>query len=73
MNKRLIQCGPGLPASTVRVGRKAAAYAEIFSLYEAGKLHAAKIQRFPLDHFAEALDRLVARQIDGRAILAVKP
>jgi NADPH:quinone reductase len=48
-------------------------YAEIFALYEAAKLHAAATHSFPLERFAEALDQLVARQLDGRAILQVKP
>ena len=62
----------GLQISDYRKRRPdqvAAAYAEIFSLYEQGKVKPAAATVFPLARAGEALARLRDRRIDGRAVL----
>ncbi len=44
-------------------------FADIFALYDAGKIKAAPSETFALEDFATALDRIESRQIKGRAIL----
>ncbi len=44
-------------------------YADIFRLFEAGKLHAPPTQTFPLDSVKEALHRLRDRRLSGRIVL----
>lgn len=44
-------------------------FAEVFALYEAGKIKPAPTDIFPLEEFADALDSISSRRIKGRAIL----
>ena len=43
--------------------------AEIFSMYEAGKLRAAPAKTYPLHGFRNALDDLQNRRVQGRIVL----
>jgi NADPH:quinone reductase-like Zn-dependent oxidoreductase len=44
-------------------------FADIFRLYDEGKIKPAPSEVFPLEGFAEALDTISSRKIKGRAIL----
>ena len=55
-----------------RPERMAACFAEIFELYEAGRIEPAPAQVFPLDHAAEALAALRDRRLEGRAELRLR-
>lgn len=55
-----------------RPAQVAAAFAEIFALYEAGKLKPAAATLFPLERAGEALAALRDRRIEGRAVLSLR-
>jgi NADPH:quinone reductase len=55
-----------------RPAQVAAAFAEIFSLYEEGKIRPAPAILFPLDRAGEALAALRDRHIEGRAVLRLR-
>ena len=44
-------------------------FADIFRLYEDGKIKAAPVETFPLSRFSKALEAIHNRQIKGRAII----
>jgi D-arabinose 1-dehydrogenase-like Zn-dependent alcohol dehydrogenase len=44
-------------------------FADIFQLYDEGKIKPAPSEVFPLEGFAQALDSISSRKIKGRAIL----
>lgn len=46
-------------------------FAEIFHLYDEGKIKAAPTKTFPLEGFAQALDSISSRSVKGRAILVM--
>jgi NADPH2:quinone reductase len=52
-----------------RPAQVAAAFAEIFSFYEQGKIRPAPVTAFPLERAGEALAALRDRRLDGRAVL----
>jgi NADPH:quinone reductase len=65
----------GLQISDYRTRRPeqaAACFAEIFSLYEQGKVKPAAATPFPLDRAGEALAALRDRRIAGRAVLHLR-
>ena len=55
-----------------RPAQAAAAFAEIFALYEAGKIEPAPATLFPLERAGEALAALRDRKIEGRAVLSLR-
>ena len=55
-----------------RPAQVAACFAEIFSLYEAGKVRPAATTAFPLAHAGEALAAVRDRAIAGRAVLRLR-
>ncbi|HEV2336799.1 MAG TPA: NADPH:quinone oxidoreductase family protein [Stellaceae bacterium] len=55
-----------------RPAQMAACFAEIFALYEAGKIKSAAATVFPLERAGEALAALRDRRIDGRAVLRLR-
>jgi NADPH2:quinone reductase len=55
-----------------RPAQVAAAFAEIFALYEAGKIKPAPATLFPLERAGEALAALRDRKIEGRAVLSLR-
>ena len=57
---------------TRRPAQVAACFAEIFSLYEQGKVKPAAATPFPLDRAGEALAALRDRRIAGRAVLHLR-
>jgi NADPH:quinone reductase len=50
----------------------AAAFGEIFSLFEEGRIRPAPRVEFPLERAGEALAALRDRRIDGRAVLCLR-
>lgn len=62
----------GLQVSDYRKRRPdmmAECFADVFRLYDEGKVKAAPVEVFPLDGFAGALDAIQSRRVTGRAIL----
>ena len=55
-----------------RPAQVAACYAEIFALYEQGKLQPDTATPFPLERAGEALAALRDRRLDTRAVLQVR-
>ncbi len=55
-----------------RPAQVAAAYAEIFELYQQGRIRPAAAMVFPLERAGEALAGVRDRHIDGRAALRVR-
>jgi NADPH2:quinone reductase len=55
-----------------RPGQVAVCYAEIFALYEQGKLQPDMATAFPLERAGEALAALRDRRLDARAVLQVR-
>jgi NADPH2:quinone reductase len=55
-----------------RPAQVAACYAEIFALYEQGKLRPDAAATFPLERAGEALTALRDRRLDARAVLQVR-
>jgi NADPH2:quinone reductase len=55
-----------------RPAQMAECFAEIFALYEAGKVRPAAATVFPLERAGEALTALRDRRIDGRAVLRLR-
>jgi NADPH2:quinone reductase len=65
----------GLQVSDYRKRRPAqvaACYAEIFALYEQGKLQPNATTTFPLERAGEALAALRDRRLDARAVLQLR-
>jgi NADPH2:quinone reductase len=56
-----------------RPAQVAAAFDEIFALFEQGKIRPAAATEFPLERAGEALAALRKRQINGRAVLRLRP
>ena len=62
----------GLQVSDYRKRRPdqmAECFADVFRLYDEGKIKAAPVETFPLQGFADALEAISSRRIAGRAIL----
>ena len=62
----------GLQVSDYRKRRPdqmAECFADVFRLYDEGKIKAAPVETFPLEGFADALEAIRSRRIAGRAIL----
>ena len=62
----------GLQVSDYRKQRPdmmARCFADIFQLYDDGKIKAAPVETFPLSRFSKALEAIHNRQIKGRAII----
>jgi NADPH2:quinone reductase len=55
-----------------RPARMAACFAEIFELYERGRIQPAPAQVFPLDHAGEVLAAVRDRRLAGRAVLRLR-
>ena len=55
-----------------RPAQVAAAFDEIFALYEQGRIRPAAVTVYPLERAGEALAALRDRQIDGRAVLRLR-
>ena len=55
-----------------RPAQVAACYAEIFALYERGRLQPGAATTFPLERAAEALAALRDRRLHARAVLHVR-
>jgi NADPH:quinone reductase len=56
-----------------RPAQVAAAFAEIFALFEAGNIHPAATTEFQLERAGDALAALRDRQVEGRAVLRLRP
>jgi NADPH:quinone reductase len=66
----------GLQISDYRKRRPtqvAAAFEEIFALFEQGKIRPAAATEFPLERAGEALAALRKRRVNGRAVLRLRP
>lgn len=62
----------GLQVSDYRKRRPdmmAECFADVFQLYDKGKIKAAPVETYPLSNFAEALEAVQSRRIKGRAIV----
>jgi len=55
-----------------RPAQMAACFAEIFELYEEGRIKPAPAQVFPLDQAGEALAAVRDRRLAGRAVLRLR-
>jgi len=63
---------PGERVAVWRPAQVAAAYAEIFELYQRGKIKPAATTVFPLERAGEALAGVRDRRIAGRAVLHLR-